>query len=166
MTENVPEDTAWNIPKYGLFLVCVFAYLDRTVSVFSGIWTESEILYKYEKIRIRFCPHTGKYGNGSIQTQKIKKQPGRIIKVCVNLEINFWYKHTFSGYVIILVLQWKVMCAILDEDFQKSGALFNLTKTSRSSNSSRVSFLWIFSHAVSLAMSTKVCRIFFVYFCS
>ena len=34
---------------------------------------------------------------------------------------------------------------ILDKDFQKSGLLFKLIKTS---NSSRVSFLSIFSHAV------------------
>ena len=38
-------------------------YVGRIVSVFSRIWTESLILSKYWKIRIRFCPYTGKYGS-------------------------------------------------------------------------------------------------------
>ena len=38
-------------------------YVGRIVSVFSRIWTESLILSKYGKIRIRFCPYTGKYGS-------------------------------------------------------------------------------------------------------
>ena len=55
----------------------------------------------------------------------MKKQSGTIVKVCVKLKINFWYKHRFSCYVIILVLQWKIMYIILDKDFQKLGLFLN-----------------------------------------
>ena len=45
-----------------LLKVRIFSYIDRIVSVFFHIWTDSPILSKYKKIRIWFCPHTGKYG--------------------------------------------------------------------------------------------------------
>ena len=47
--------------KCGKIRACMWA--ERIVSVFSPIWTESLILSKYGKIRIRFCPYTGKYGS-------------------------------------------------------------------------------------------------------
>ena len=63
MTENVQQDTARNMPKYRLSLIRIFPYVDKIVSVFSRIWTELENLSKYGEIRIRFRPHTGKYGS-------------------------------------------------------------------------------------------------------
>ena len=35
--------------------------------VFSRIWTESDIMAKYGKIRIRFCPYMGKYGSEEVR---------------------------------------------------------------------------------------------------
>ena len=135
MTSNVHQDTAWNIPKCRLSLIRIFPYMDRIVSVFSRIYSESEIQSKCRKIRLWFWKHTVKYGAEKawqtwfvlIQNQKIKKD-SRIIKVCVNLEIKFWYRQKCSCYVIILVLQWKTIYLIFDEDFQKSDFLFKLTK--------------------------------------
>ena len=49
------------MPKHGLFLIRTFPYMDRVKFVFSRIWTESENLTKYGKIRLRFRPYTGKY---------------------------------------------------------------------------------------------------------
>ena len=62
MTENVQQDTAWNMSKYGLSLFRIFPYMDRIVSVFSRIWTEIQentdtILPTYGKIRIRESPY-------------------------------------------------------------------------------------------------------------
>ena len=47
-------------PKCGLFLILIFPYLYRIVSVFSRIWTNSKILSIYRKLWIRFCPYTRK----------------------------------------------------------------------------------------------------------
>ena len=47
--------------KYGLSLIHIFPYVERITSVFFCIWTESENLPKYWKIRIRFCPYMGNY---------------------------------------------------------------------------------------------------------
>ena len=49
--------------KYGLSLIRIFPYMNRIIFVFSRIWTELENLSKYGKMRIRFCPYTGKYGS-------------------------------------------------------------------------------------------------------
>ena len=70
----------------------------------------------------------------------------------------------FSCYVVILTLQWKIMYIILDKGLWKSSLLFKPMKTSRASRSSRVSFLWSFSQVVSLPLSPKVWKIFFVGF--
>ena len=43
--------TAWNMPKYGLFLIRIFPYIDRMVCVF----------WKYGKIQMSFCPYAGEY---------------------------------------------------------------------------------------------------------
>ena len=37
------------------------------------------------------------------------------IKVCVNVEIKFWFMQK-SYYLIILVLRWKILYLILDND--------------------------------------------------
>ena len=47
--------------KYGLSLIHIFPYMERITSVFFCIWTESENLPKYWKIRIRLCPYMGNY---------------------------------------------------------------------------------------------------------
>ena len=67
-----------------------------------------------------------------------------------NLEITFWIKRKFFCHVIILVLKWKIIYIYITfyEDFQKSGRFFKSMKTSRSSNSSRVFFLWIFTRGL------------------
>ena len=49
------------MPKYRLSLIHIFPYMERITSVFFRIWTESENLPKYWKIRIRFCPYMGNY---------------------------------------------------------------------------------------------------------
>ena len=51
------------MPKHGLSLIRNFPYMDRIISVFSRILTESKNLSKYGKIRWRFCPYTWKYGS-------------------------------------------------------------------------------------------------------
>ena len=118
-----PEIKAFSDPYFPVYGI---------VSVFFRISTESEILSKYGKTRIRFCLHIGKYGSEKARisayfTQwenrtwmlinlvsfNTKSKDWETIwnnnKGCVNLEINFWYKHKFSCYVIILVLQWKIV---------------------------------------------------------
>ena len=49
-----PEIKAFSDPYFPVYGI---------VSVFFRISTESEILSKYGKTRIRFCLHTGKYGS-------------------------------------------------------------------------------------------------------
>ena len=41
------------MPKYELFLIRIFPYMGKIVSVFSRIWTEFPILCNYRKIRIK-----------------------------------------------------------------------------------------------------------------
>ena len=53
------DSTMWKMPKHGLSLIRFFPYMDKILSVFSRIWTDSLILLilpKYGKIRISFCP--------------------------------------------------------------------------------------------------------------
>ena len=143
----------------------IFRNMGFLWSVFSRMWAESHLYFPVfgQNRRCMLTNKTGVLSNSSVinlvSRIKIKKQSGTIIKVCVNLELNFWHKHKFPGYVMWLYWFYK------EKDFQKSSLLFKLMKTFRSSNSSRASFLWIFSHAVSLSMSTKVCRNFFLLFC-
>ena len=61
MTENVQQDNASNMPKYGLFLIHIFPYMNRIVSLFSRIGQNQ-----------RFCPNSGKCGYDSAHTQKIR----------------------------------------------------------------------------------------------
>ena len=46
---------------FQLFVIRIFSYMERIVSEVSFIWTEYRSLSIYEKIRIEFCSHTGKY---------------------------------------------------------------------------------------------------------
>ena len=51
--QRLKNSTAWNMPKYELFLIRIFPYMDKIVSVFLRIWTEFPILCNYRKIRIK-----------------------------------------------------------------------------------------------------------------
>ena len=57
--------------NYQYEIVWVFYHnlVDRMISLFSRIWAESENLSEYGKIRIRFCPCTGKYGSEKARVQ-------------------------------------------------------------------------------------------------
>ena len=52
-----------NVPKCGLFLIRIFPYMNRIVSLFSRIWTNSNILSICKKLRIRFCQYTRIFGS-------------------------------------------------------------------------------------------------------
>ena len=59
----VGEPLHSTVPKCGLFLIRIFPYMNRIVSLFSCIWTNSNILSIYRKLQIRFCPYTRKCGS-------------------------------------------------------------------------------------------------------
>ena len=55
------------MPKYGLSMIRIFPYMDRIVSVFSRIWTDSLILSKYGKIY--------EYDSVHIRENTVQKKP-------------------------------------------------------------------------------------------
>ena len=86
------------------------------------------------------------------------------VKVCVNVEIKFWFMQK-SYYLIILVLRWKMLPLILENDLLLSrNQLFCFKKLKLVVQSSRIHYFSLkFCACVLLAMLTKI---FSVLLCS
>ena len=79
------------------------------------------------------------------------------VKVCVNVEIKFWFMQK-SHYLIILVLRWKMLPLILENDVLLSrNQLFCFKKLKLVVESSRIHYFSLkFCACVLLAMLTKI----------
>ena len=75
------------------------------------------------------------------------------IKVCVNVEIKFWFMQKKSYYLIILVLRWKILYLFLDNGLLLSrNQVFCLKKSKFEKAPIQVKFiifLWKFAHVFS-----------------